>query len=102
MNMNKENTFKVIDREGKEIEFEILFTFESDETKKNYMVYTDNTVDEEGNTKVYASIYTPNSKTTMLEPIETEKEWKIIQTILDELQASAKEQAEDNEGNEPK
>ena len=30
MNMNKENTFKVIDREGKEIEFEILFTFESD------------------------------------------------------------------------
>ena len=32
----------------------------------------------------------------MLEPIETEKEWKIIQTILDELQASAKEQAEDN------
>ena len=100
--MNKENTFKVIDREGKEIEFEILFTFESDETKKNYMVYTDNTVDEEGNTKVYASIYTPNSKTTMLEPIETEKEWKIIQTILDELQASAKEQAEDNEGNEPK
>ena len=27
MNMNKENTFKVIDREGKEIEFEILFTF---------------------------------------------------------------------------
>ena len=39
--MNKENTFKVIDREGKEIEFEIPFTFESDETKKNYMVYTD-------------------------------------------------------------
>ena len=32
--MNKENTFKVIDREGKEIEFEILFTFESDETKR--------------------------------------------------------------------
>lgn len=38
--MNKENTFKVIDREGKEIEFEILFTFESDETKKElYGIY---------------------------------------------------------------
>ena len=95
-------TFKVKDQNGKEVECEVLFTFESEETKKNYTVYTDNTVDEEGNTKVYASIYTPNSKTTMLEPIETEKEWKIIQTILDELQASAKEQAEDNEGNEPK
>ena len=50
-------------------------------------------------TKVYASIYTPNTKTTMLEPIETEKEWKIIQTILDELQASAREEAS-QEGNE--
>lgn len=37
--MNKENTFKVIDREGKEIEFEILFTFESDETKELYGIY---------------------------------------------------------------
>lgn len=93
-------TFKVKGQDGKEVKCEVLFTFESEETKKNYMVYTDNTVDENGNTKVYASIYTPNAKTTMLEPIETEKEWKIIQTILDELQASAREEA-NQEGNEP-
>ena len=48
--------FKVIDENGKEIECEVLFTFESDETNKNYIVYTDNTTDEGGNTKVYASI----------------------------------------------
>ena len=35
----------------------------------------------------------------MFEPIETEKEWKIIQTILDELQASAREEVT-QEGNE--
>ena len=46
--MDKENKFKVIDKDGKEIEFEVLFNFESDETKKNYMVYTDNSTDEEG------------------------------------------------------
>ena len=34
--MNKENTFTVLDNEGKEITCEVLFTFESDETKKNY------------------------------------------------------------------
>ena len=79
-------TFKVINEEGKEIECEVLFTFESDETKKNYIVYTDNTVDSEGNTKVYASIYNPNEDETKLIPIETEKEWKIIETILEELQ----------------
>ena len=48
----EENKFKIIDKKGKEIEFEVLFTFESDETKKNYMVYTDNTTDKEGKTKV--------------------------------------------------
>ena len=79
-------TFKVINDEGKEIECEVLFTFESDETKKNYIVYTDNTIDEEGNTKVYASIYNPDQDETKLLPIETDKEWKIIETILDELQ----------------
>ena len=79
-------TFKVINDEGKEIECEVLFTFESDETKKNYIVYTDNTIDEEGNTKVYASIYNPDQDETKLLPIETDKEWKIIETILEELQ----------------
>ena len=92
-------TLKEKGQDGNEVECEVLFTFESEETKKNYMVYTDNTIDEEGNTRVYASIYTPNAKTTMLEPIETEKEWKIIQTILDELQASAREEVT-QEGNE--
>ena len=82
-------TFKVISDEGKEVDCEVLFTFESDETKKNYIVYTDNTVDDEGNTKVYASIYNPEEEETKLLPIETEKEWKIIETILDELQNEA-------------
>lgn len=84
--MEEKMTFKVINDEGKEIECEVLFTFESDETGKNYIVYTDNTTDEVGNTKVYASIYNPNEEETKLEPIETDKEWKIIETILDELQ----------------
>ena len=84
--MEEKMTFKVVNDEGKEIECEVLFTFESDETKKNYIVYTDNTLDEEGNTKVYASIYNPDEDETKLLPIETDKEWKIIETILEELQ----------------
>ena len=88
-------TFKVINDEGKEIECEVLFTFESDETKKNYIVYTDDTVDEEGNTKVYASIYNPDQDETKLLPIETDKEWKIIETILEELQNEAANNVEE-------
>lgn len=89
--MEEKMTFKVVNDEGKEVECEVLFTFESDETKKNYIVYTDNTLDEEGNTKVYASIYNPDEDETKLLPIETEKEWKIIETILDELQNEIQE-----------
>lgn len=96
--MNNERiTFKVFNDAGKEIECEVLFTFESDETKKNYMVYTDNTTDEEGNTKVYASIYNPEEIETKLIPIESEKEWKIIETILEELQTKVTESMNSDE-----
>lgn len=94
--MNKENTFKIIDKDGKEIEFEILFTFESDETSKNYMVYTDNTLDEEGNTKVYASVFNPNSESLELLPVETEREWKVIETILSSIMEENKKDKEVN------
>ena len=90
--MNKENTFKIIDKDGKEIEFEILFTFESDETNKNYMVYTDNTTDEEGNTKVYASVFNPNAEPLELLPVETEREWKVIETIITSIEEENKKE----------
>ena len=59
--MEEKNTYTVLNDEGKEITCEILFTFDSEETKKSYIVYTDNTTDEEGNVKVYASVYNPES-----------------------------------------
>ena len=96
----KKNTFTVLNDEGKEVECEVLFTFESEETHKNYLVYTDNTTDENGNIKVYASIFDPDKETSDLLPIETEREWKIIETILEEIQAESKKQAEGSEAGE--
>ena len=90
-------TFKVVDEKGNEIECEVLFTFDSTETNKSYIVYTDNTTDEEGNTKVYASTYNPSEEELKLAAIETDKEWKIIETILNELQQEAKSSIGDGE-----
>ena len=84
--MNEKNTFTVMDENGKEVTCEVLFTFASEETKKNYIVYTDNTTDEEGNVRVYASTFDPSNEATELKPIETEREWKIIETILESIQ----------------
>ena len=91
----EENKFKVINKKGKEVEFEVLFTFESDETKKNYMVYTDNTKDKDGNTKVYASVFEPDKEPLELLPVETEREWKVIETILESIQEESKKDKED-------
>lgn len=88
--MKEKNTFTVMDENGKEVTCEVLFTFDSEETKKNYIVYTDNTTDEEGNVRVYASVFDPASETTELKPIETEREWKIIETILESIQEESK------------
>ena len=93
--MEEKMTFNVTNEEGKEVEYEVLFTFDSDETKKSYMVYTDDSKDENGNTRVYASAYVQGEEETELLPIETDKEWKIIETILKELQEEAK--GENNE-----
>ena len=83
--MEERLTFKITNEQGADIECEALFTFESEETGKNYMVYTDHSKDEEGNTKIYAATYTPGQEQQTLLPIETEKEWKVIETILDEV-----------------
>ena len=100
MNNLEEQKFTVVNSAGEEVECEALFRFESDETHKNYIVYTDNSQDEEGNTRVYASIYTPGEEKTKLEPIETDAEWNKIQQILDVIQEQVKESMEGDNGGE--
>lgn len=87
--MNK-NQFTIMNDEGVEKTYDVLFTFDNDETKKSYVIYTDNTVDSNGNVEVYASIYDPKDPHSKLDEIKTEKEWKIIETILSSIQEEIK------------
>jgi len=88
--MEEKNQFTLIDDNGKEVVYDVLFTFDSDETKKSYICYTDNTLDKDGNIQVYASVYYPGAETSRLDPIETDKEWQIINTILSTIQEEVK------------
>lgn len=92
--MNDKNSFTIYNDEGKEIKCDVLFTFDSDETGKSYVVYTDNTLDENKNIKAYAAIYDPNEVDKNLVPIESEKEWKIIETILESIQEETSKDGE--------
>ncbi len=78
---------------GEELTCDVLFTFDSDETGKSYIAYTDNTKDSKGNTKVYASTYDKNGDDMQLNPLTSEKEWKIIDNILSSVLDMVKEQA---------
>ena len=84
--MNEKQKFIVVDDRGKEIECEPLFTFESEETNKQYVVYTDNSRDKQGNVRVFASIYNVTENGNQLLPITSEKEWKVIETIIESIQ----------------
>lgn len=82
--MDKSTGKFTITNNGKQVEYDVLFTFDDENTKKNYIVFTDNSLDENNNIKVYANTYNPD--TMDLGAIETEKEWQLIENLLADLQ----------------
>ena len=81
------NKLTVIDENGAELEFEILFTFDSEEYKKNYVVYMsadESNVDEDGYPEIHVSSYTvnENGEGGGLEPIEDESEWDMVEEVV--------------------
>ena len=70
---------------GEEIECDVLFTFDNNDTNKSYIVYTDNTKDELGNIKVYANTYNEEDEEGVLGNIETDEEWAVIEQIFSSI-----------------
>jgi uncharacterized protein YrzB (UPF0473 family) len=77
---------QVIDDEGNEIEFDVLFTFESDDTQKKYVLYYDASLDEP---EVFSSIYDDDGN---LFPIETPDEWDMIEEVFNSFIAQDEEE----------
>lgn len=91
--MDNKGKFTITNEEGKELECEVLFTFDSDEFKKSYIVFTDNTLDDNGKIKVYANTYDPSGKDINLGQIETDKEWEVVEGLLSSLQEKIGEES---------
>ncbi len=82
--MNKKIIIK--NDKGEEKEFDILFTFTSKETGKEYVTYTDYTKDYKGNLNCYSGYYEGEK----LLPVETEDEKKFIDETLQTLTETIK------------
>lgn len=85
-----EDMFIGFNEKGEEKVFYKLLEFDSNETGKHYLAYTDNEKDENGNLKAYGSVVISDGEYMKLEPITNEKEWKVIETALRVLQDEIK------------
>ncbi len=69
---------------GLKKEFDVILTFKNENNGKDYIVYTDNSIDEENKLRIYASIYNPITNEFIGTP-ETKEEWDQIYKLLDKV-----------------
>ena len=81
-----ENSLKdekiLMQKDGKEVECDVLFTFDSLDTMKSYVGYTDNTLGKNQRKNIYVSSYNPFGTKLELEDITDKKELEMINEVL--------------------
>ena len=82
----KDTQFVFTDEQGNETLCEILFTFNSEEFNKNYVLfYPVGSEHEDGSVDVMAASYIENEDGTCgeLNDIETDEEWALVEEMLE-------------------
>ena len=95
--MNYDSTINVKREDGTEVECDILAAFDCEDTQKSYIIYTDNELDENGNTRLYASIWDDSGEVPKLLEIEDEDEWQMVDELLDQMIDAVYAEKEDEE-----
>ncbi|MBQ3528243.1 MAG: DUF1292 domain-containing protein [Clostridia bacterium] len=83
--MNYDSTILVTREDGSEVECDILASFDCEDTGKSYIIYTDNELDENGNTQLFASVWDDSGEIPKLLEIESEEEWQMVDELLDQM-----------------
>ena len=71
--------------DGSKEEVEEVISFEFNDTKKRYLVYTKNEVDQYGNITIYVTEVIKDSMGTRFLGIESDEEWSKIKDVLRQL-----------------
>ena len=88
---DKNGKFTVINKKGEEVEYEVLMNFDSEETKKSYIIFTNNEIHPlTGGIRIFANIYMPNSEDNRLIPIWRPKDWRIVRKLIKIILSEAK------------
>ena len=83
--MEEKRILTITKTDGSKEQVEEVISFEFNDTKKRYVVYTKNEKDENGNVTVYVSNVDRSSGEAKLLGVESENEWKRIKDVLREL-----------------
>ena len=71
-----------IEKDGKKVECDTLFTFDCEETMKSYVGYTDHTIGQNGRKNIYVSSYNPFGTKLELEDINDKRELEMVNDVL--------------------
>lgn len=83
--MNNLKKISTILSNGTKVEYNVILTFKSNQTNKNYVVYTDDTYDQNKKLRFYAAAYDPSQSTPYLGEPTTKEEWSEITSIIDKV-----------------
>ncbi len=76
----------IVLEDGSIDEVEVLLSFKFTDTNTEYMVYTKNETDDNGNVTIYvASVDRTNGEDPRLGSVDSEEEWVRIKNVLKEL-----------------
>ena len=70
------------EKDGKTVDCDVLFTFDSEDTMKSYVGYTDHSIASNGRKNIYVSSFDPFKPTLELEDITDELELQMIGDVL--------------------
>ena len=75
----------IIEKHGKQVECDILFTFDSEDTGKVYVGYSDHSIASNGRKNIYVSSYDPIIGINSLEDITDERELAMVRQVLAQI-----------------
>ena len=84
-NFDIENEKVTIEKDGEITECDVLFTFDSEDTGKTYIGYTDHSIAANGRKNIFVSAYDPFESDGTLEDITDENELAMINDVLIEI-----------------
>ena len=75
----------VVLKDNQELECDVLLSLVCNEIGKAFIAYTDHSKDENGRDNIFVSSYDPNMGVDRLLEITDQREWDLINSIIDKI-----------------